>query len=129
MHVCIVSTPAVTVSVNPIFPDPLVAGGVGDTVLTCSAMLNTAVDEGTFLYTFTWQDRDGNTVLPGERTTISPGSPSQTSSSTLTLSPLNTADTMFTCRVIATEMTSTLDASDPGVASISLNVISKSQIF
>ena len=128
MHVCVVSTPAVTVSVNPVSPDPLVAGGVGDTVLTCSAMLNAAVNEGTILYTFTWQDRDGNAVLPGERTTISPGSPSQVSSSNLTLSPLNTADTMFTCRVVATEMTSTLNASDPGVASIPLSVISKSHI-
>ena len=121
-----VSTPAVTASVSPVSPDPLVAGGVGDTVLTCSAMLNAAVDDGTILYTFTWQDTDGNAVLPGEQTTISSESHSYLSSSTLTLSPLNSADTMFTCIVVATEMTSTLDASDPGVASIQLNVIGKS---
>ena len=112
-----------------VFPGPLVAGGIQDTVLTCSAMLDTAVDEGTILYTFTWRDRDGNTVLPGERTTISPGSPSLGSSSTLTLSPLSTADTMFTCMVVAMEMTATLDPSDPGVASIQLDVISKSHII
>ncbi len=47
-------------------------------------------------------------------------------SSILTLSPLSTADTCFTCAVVVTVMENTLDASEPGVKSTEVNVTSES---
>ena len=103
---------------------PLVAGGVQDTTLTCSAMVDrSVVDRGTILYAFTWRDRDGRTVESGGRTIISTAAPQ---SSTLTLSPLNTADTNFTCAVAATESQNTLVPSELGEMSTPVSVMSES---
>ena len=86
-------------------PDPLFAGGVGEVTLTCSAMVDrTLVDVGDIAYDFTWQDRNGDTLLAGGRLTITNTSPSSSSSSSsLTLSTLSTTDTSFTCTVTASD--------------------------
>ena len=131
IHMCIVSAPMVTLSLAP---DPaLVAGGVEDTTLICSAMVNQAVNRGTIIFTFTWRDRDGNPVVSQQRTAISPSTPPHSSTfpipvitSTLTLSPLSTADTNFSCTVDLAESQNTLDPSEPVTMSIAVNVISES---
>ena len=100
-------------------PGPLFAGEVE--ALTCTATLNlTLVDSGDIFYSFTWRDREGNTVVSGSRTIIT-----QTSSSSLTLSPLNTTDTNFTCTVIAMDSMNRLVSSAEGNDSITINVHSE----
>ncbi len=127
MCLCVhaVSTPVVTLSLAP---DPsLVAGGVGDTVLTCTAMVDRAVvNRGTLEYAFTWRDIDSNTIVSGGRTIVSTTAPSPSQSSNLTLSPLSTADTSFTCAVVVTVTEDTLVPSEPGVTSTAVNVTSES---
>ncbi len=121
----VVSTPTVTLSLVP--NAPLLAGGLEDTILTCTTMVDEAVvNIGTLLYAFVWQDRNNSTLLSGRRTIISTTAPSPSQSSILTLSPLSTADTSFTCAVVVTVMENTLDASEPGVKSTEVNVISES---
>ena len=103
-------------------PGPLFAGEVE--ALTCTATLDlTIVDFGDILYSFTWRDREGNTVVSGSRTNITQTSPS--SSSSLTLSPLNTMDTNFTCTVIAMESMNRLVSSAVGVSAIGFIVDSE----
>ena len=101
-----VPTPVVSITV---LPGPLFAGEVES--LTCTATLDLSiVDSGNILYSFTWRDREGNTVVSGSRTIIT-----QTfSSSSLTLSPLNTMDTNFTCTVRAMESMNRLVSSAEG---------------
>ena len=101
-----VPTPVVSITVRP---GPLFAGEVES--LTCTATLDlTIVDYGNILYSFTWRDREGNTVVSGSRTIITQTS----SSSSLTLSPLNTMDTNFTCTVRAMESINRLVSSTEG---------------
>ncbi len=129
MCLCVhaVSTPVVTLSLAP--DSPLVAGGVENTTLTCTAMVDEAVVNGVVIeYAFTWRDRDSNTIVSGGRTILSTTAPSPSQSSTLTLSPLSTADTSFTCAVVVTVMEDTLVPSAPGEASTAVNVISESSV-
>ena len=101
-------------------PGPLFAGEVE--ALTCTATLDlTIVDSGDILYFFTWKDREGNTIVSGSRTIITETS----SSSSLTLSPLNTTDINFTCTVIAMESMNRLVSSAEGNDSIAINVHSE----
>ena len=111
-----VPTPVVSITVPP---GPLFAGEVE--TLTCTATLDLSiVDFGDILYSFTWRDREGNTVVSGSRTIIT-----QTSSSSLTLSSLNTMDTNFTCTVRAMESMNRLVSSAEGNDSITINVHSE----
>ena len=83
--------------------------------LTCSAMLGAGVDNPAVIrYSYTWLDREGIEIVSGSRTIITPTSPSTSSSSTLTLSPLGTTDTNFTCRVTLSDSRNLLRPSDPG---------------
>ena len=120
-----VSTPVVALSLAP--DSPLVAGGVENTTLTCTAMVDRAVvNRWTIEYTFTWRDRDNITIVSGGRTIIStPTGPSLSQSSTLTLSPLSTADTNFTCAVVVTVQEDTLFPSDPGMATTVVSITSE----
>ena len=103
-------------------PGSLFAGEVE--ALTCTATLDlTIVDFGDILYSFTWRDREGNTVVSGSHTNITQTSSS--SSSSLTLSPLNTTYTNFTCTVIAMESMNRLVSSAEGNDSITINVHSE----
>ena len=116
-----VPPPVVSLSVPP---GPLVAGGVEDILLTCSAMVNSTVvdvDVQDIRYVFTWQDSNGQDIVSGDRTIIT--SPPSSSSSNLTLSPLSTTDTNFTCAVIVSEVQNKVLASKPGSAVTSVNVV------
>ena len=116
-----VPTPVVSLTVPP---GPLFVGEVE--ALTCTAILNlTIVDSGDILYSFTWRDREGNSVVSGSRTIITQTSSS--SSSSLTLSPLNTTYTNFTCTVIAMESMNRLVSSAVGVSTIGFIVDSEEQ--
>ena len=117
-----VSAPWVSLSVS-VPSGPLVAGGVGDVTLTCSAMVDTAVvDTGNLVFSFTWLDRNNINVITGGRSSISFPSPSSTS---LTLSPLSFIDTSFTCRVSVRESQRSLLESETGSNGTSINVQSK----
>ena len=103
-------------------PGPLFAWEVE--TLTCTATLDLSiVDSGNILYSFTWRDREGNTVVSGSRTIITQTS----SSSSLTLSPLNIMDTNFTCTVIAMESMNRFVSSAEGVSTIGFIVDSEEQ--
>ena len=117
-----VPPPVVSLSVPP---GPLVAGGVEDILLTCSAMVNSTVvdvDVQNIRYVFTWQDSNGQDIVSGDRTIITSSS-SSPSSSSLTLSPLSTTDTNFTCAVIVSEVQNKVFPSEPGSAVTSVNVV------
>ena len=107
-------------------PGPLYAGGVEDTTLNCSAMLDLDVvdTQQQIFYTFTWRDRSGVEIVSGDRITISQSS-STTPSSSLTLSPLSIRDTNFTCAVRVTVSQDALTESDLGMATVILNVQGK----
>ena len=115
-----VPTPAVSITVTP---GPLFVGEVES--LTCTATLDLSiVDSGNILYSFTWRDREGNTVVSGSHTIITQTS---SSSSSLILSPLNTTDTNFTCTVRAMESMNRLVSSAVGVSDIGFIVDSEEQ--
>ena len=117
-----VPPPVVSLSVPS---GPLVAGGVEDILLTCSAMVNSTVvdlDVQDIHYVFTWQDRNGQDIVSGDRTIIS-FLPPFVSSSSLTLSPLNITDTNFTCIVTVSEFQNRVIASEPGSAVTSVDVV------
>ena len=119
---CFHTVPAPTVSHNFTSTGPLIAGGVNIT-LTCSALLDlTVVDTEGILYSFTWRDRAGVEIVSGDRITISQFN-TTTAFSSLTLSPLTTMDTNFTCAVEASVVqNNTLLPSDSAMTSISLDV-------
>ena len=99
----------------------LVAGGVDDVTLTCSASVDSfLVHFNTLSYTITWRDRYGGVISSGSRTTIV--SSTSSSSSTLTLSPLSTEDTNFTCVVVLSEMLNRLAPSAEGTGSTTVAV-------
>ena len=100
---------------------PLVAGGVNDVVVTCSATVNTTVvDFGTLRYTVTWLNRQGDEISTDSRTTIV--SSTSSSFSTLTLSPLSTEDTNFTCVLVVNELRNRLTPSTAGTGSTTIDV-------
>ena len=119
------SVPAPTVSLNITSTGPLLAGGAEDITLTCSAILDLTVVNPQLvrdiLYSFTWRDRAGVEIVSGDRITISQSS-STTAFSSLTLSPLTTMDTNFTCTVAVSVPANVLLPSDLAMASISLDV-------
>ena len=110
---------------------PLYAGGLDDVTLTCSASLNMdAIDRGDedILYIFTWMERGGGTIVSGGRIIISTTtSPTTSTISSLTLSPLSTTDTNFTCTVRATEAQARLETSEQGRDSTQVIVLSELQ--
>ena len=107
-----VSTPTVSTTVPS---GPLFAGSVNNVTLTCSVMLGAGVDNPAVIhYSHTWLDGSGREIVSGGRTIITPTSPSTSSSSTLTLFPLSTTDTNFTCRVTISDLRNLLRPSDPG---------------
>ncbi len=113
------AVPAPDVSVT-ISPDLLLVGGVDDITLTCSANINREnVDTGNLRYFFIWIDRDGSEVRNGGRSIIT--SSSTSNSSTLTLSPLSSVDTFFRCNVTISEAQNSLQRSNAGTTSISIN--------
>ena len=123
----VVSAPNVILSLTSDPSASLVAGGLQDTILNCSAMLDRFVNSGILQYTFAWQDKDGDAIVSDSRTIISPASsPSLTPYSTLSLSPLSTEDTNFTCTVAVSETQARLEASEQARNSLSLNVSSES---
>ena len=116
-----VSAPTVSLFV---LNDSLVAGGVGDVTLTCTAGLDlNVVDSGDLEFSFFWTDSEDMILSAGDR--ISINSYSASNSSMLTLSPLSTTDTTITCTVIVSEIEDMLEASELGNKSISIDVQSK----
>ena len=100
---------------------PLVAGGVDDVTLTCSATVDSfIVDFGILGYAFTWLDRRGTTILTVNRTTIV--SSTNNNISTLALSPLSIEDTNFTCTVVVHDIMNRLGSSAAGAMSTTLNI-------
>ncbi len=100
---------------------------MNDVALTCSASLKMdLIDRGDedILYTFTWMEREGGTIVSGgERITITTTtSPTTSTTSSLTLSPLSTTDTNFTCTVRATEAQNRIVASEIGRKTVQVNV-------
>ena len=117
-----VPTPVVSITIPP---GPLFVGEVQ--TLTCTATLDpTIVDSGDILYSFTWRDREGNTVVSGSHAIITQTS---SSSSSLTLSPLNTMDTNFTCTVRAMESMNRLVSSAEGVSAVGFIFHSEEQYY
>ena len=123
IHAHFHTVPFPTLSLNVTPHGPLLAGGAEDITLTCYALLDlTVVDtQQDILYSFTWRDRAGVEIVSGDRITISQSS-STTAFSSLTLSPLTTIDTNFTCAVGASVAQNVLLPSDLAMASISLDV-------
>ena len=112
-----VSTPDVTLVVSS--DSLLIAGGVNDVTLTCSASVDRGVvDFGDLVYSFTWYNSEGEVIMSSNRTIIS----STTYMSTLTLSPLSVNDSNITCSVIVTERLGRLDSSAAGYRYIKVNV-------
>ena len=100
---------------------PVVAGGVDNVIVTCSATVDTTVvDFGTLGYTITWLNRQGDEISSDSRTTVVSSTSSR--SSTLTLSPLSTEDTNFTCVVVVSDMLNRLAASAEGTGSTTVDV-------
>ena len=81
------------------------------------------VDSGDLRYAFTWMDRDGSILMNSNRTVIT--SADTSSSSTLSLSPLSSRDTMFSCSVVVSESQNILQSSNAGIDSISVSPQSK----
>ncbi len=112
-----VPAPDVTVTISP---DLLLVGGVDDITLTCSANINRdIVDTGELRYSFIWINRVGSEVTNNSRSIITSSTTSSWSS--LTLSPLSSLDTFIRCNVIISESQNTLQTSNAGTTSISIN--------
>ena len=88
----LVPPPVVVVSVTS---SSLVVGGVEDVNITCTATVNySVVDSADLVYSFTWRSRYDQLIKNNnKRTKIT----SVNKISTLTLSPLSTRDTYFSC--------------------------------
>ncbi len=100
--------------------DLLLVGGVDDVTLECSASINQdIVDTGELRYSFIWIYRDGSEVRNSSRTIIT--SSSTSNSSTLTLSPLSSLDTLFKCNVTVSESQNLLQRSNAGTTLIFIN--------
>ena len=113
----IVSTPDVIITASS--DSPLIAGGVNDVTLTCSASVDRGVvDFGDLIYSFTWYNSEGEVIISSSRTIIS----SINNMSTLTLSPLNVDDSNITCSVVVAERLGRLDSSAAGHWFTKINV-------
>ena len=88
----LVPPPVVVVSVTS---GSLVVGGVEDVNITCTATVNySVVDSADLVYSFTWRSSYDQLIKNNnKRTKIT----SVNNISTLTLSPLSTRDTYFSC--------------------------------
>ena len=103
----------------------LVAGGVEDVSITCTATVNySVVDSAELVYSYTWRNSLGQLITNDNRTKIK----SIGDVSTLTLSPLSTLDTNFSCRVIVSEKLGRLHTSC-GDQFVSLNIRGKIMPF
>ena len=72
----------------------LVVGGVEDVNITCTATVNySVVDSANLVYSYTWRNYYDQLINNNKRTKIT----SVNNMSTLTLSPLSTRDTYFSC--------------------------------
>ena len=112
-----VSTPDVSLVVSS--DSLLIAGGIDDVTLTCSASVDRGVvDFGDLVYSFTWNNSEGEVVMSSSRTIIS----SINNMSTLTLSPLSVDDSNITCSVVVAERLGRLDSSAAGYRCIKVNV-------
>ena len=90
----VVSTPDVIITGSS--DSPLIAGGVDDVTLTCSASVDHGVvDFGDLVYSFTWYYSEGEVIISSSRTVIT----SINNMPTLTLSPLSVDDSNITCSV------------------------------
>ena len=86
----VVPPPVVVMSVTS---GSLVAGGVEDVNITCTATVNySVVDSADLVYSYTWRNHD-QLIKNNNRAKIK----SVNNISTLTLSPLSTKDTYFSC--------------------------------
>ena len=86
----LVPPPVVVVSVTS---GSLVVGGVEDVNITCTATVNySVVDSADLVYSYTWRNHD-QLIKNNDRAKIK----SVNNISTLTLSPLSTTDTYFSC--------------------------------
>ena len=90
--ILLVPPPVVVVSVTS---GSLVAGGVEDVNITCTATVNySVVDSADLVYSFTWRNLHDQLIKNNnKRTKIK----SVNNISTLTLFPLSTRDTHFSC--------------------------------
>ena len=113
-----VSTPDVSLVVSP--NSQLIAGGVDDVTLICSASVDRGVvDFGDLVYSFTWYNSEGEVIMSSSRTTIMS---SFNNMSTLTLCPLSVDDSNITCSVVVVERAGRLDSSAAGYRCIKINV-------
>ena len=113
-----VSTPDVSLVVSS--DSLLIAGGVDDVTLTCSASVDRGVvDFGDLVYSFTWNNSEGEVIMSSSSATIIS---SINNMSTLTLSPLSVDDSNITCSVVVAERLGRLDSSATGYRCIKVNV-------
>ena len=97
----LVPPPVVVVSVTS---GSLVAGGVEDVNITCTATVNySVVDSADLVYSYTWRSRNDQLIKNNNRAKIK----SVNNISTLTLSPLSTRDTYFSCTTNVSVLNST----------------------
>ena len=109
---------------------PLVAGGVDNVIVTCSATVDTTVvDFGTLIYSITWLNRQGDEISSNSRTNIVSSTSSSSSTSTLTLSPLSIEDTNFACDVVVSDMLNRLAPSAEGTGATTVDVQGNSLFF
>ena len=112
-----VSTPDVSLVVSS--DSLLIAGGVDDVTLTCSASVDRGVvDFGDLVYSFSWYNSEGEVIMSSSRTIIS----SINNMSTLTLSLLSVDDSNINCSVVVAERLGRLDSSAVGYRCIKVNV-------
>ena len=112
----LVPPPVVGVSVTSGF---LVAGGVEDVNITCTATVNySVVDSADLVYSYTWRNSLGQLITKTKIKSVG-------NVSTLTLSPLSTLDTNLSCRVIVSERLGRLHTSHGGGDVAPLKIIGK----
>ena len=97
----LVPPPLVAVTVTS---GSLVAGGVEDVNITCTATVNySVVDSADLVYSYTWRNVHDQLINNNKRTKIK----SVNNMSTLTLSPLSVRDTHFSCTTNVSALNST----------------------
>jgi len=95
------------------------AGGVDNVTVLCMASVDSnVVDFGELEYNFTWRNRDQMEIKNNSRIILI----FNKKKSTLTLSPLSTEDTKFTCSVTVSEKQGRLLPSEEESQSFSLNI-------
>ena len=112
----LVPPPVVVVSVTS---ESLVAGGVEDVNITCTATVNySVVDSADLVYSYTWRNSLGQLITKTKIKSVG-------NVSTLTLSPLSSLDTNLSCRVIVSERLGRLHTSHGGDDLAPLRIIGK----